>query len=432
MAANDRTNRAVLWKGPGKVVIEERPYPSFVLPDGPQAGRKCHHGAIIRLLTTCICGSDSHMVRGRTDGPDHPVLGHEQMGVVVDIGTDVEYVKVGDVVSVPFNVSCGRCRNCKAGFTNACEYTNPKMPGGGYGYVGLGGWPGGQANYNLIPYADWNLLVIPDAQKHTDKWLDLALLSDVTPTAFDACYRGGVRPGSRVYIAGAGPIGLAAAACCLQLLGAAKVIVADHEAPRLELAKAIGAQTIHLPRTANTLLGFARSVVGEHGVIADALTKLFGIDEIDIAIDAAGFETNGTHGRNRFSDKERAEVLNDCFQVCRPTGTVAIPGVYPRSDNGATEAVGKSGAYTLDYGVAWEKGLQIVQGQCPVMAYNRGLMYAILGGRLQVARYLNPVIIPLEGAPEAYKAFNDGAACKYFIDPNGLLAKAGINNASHA
>jgi len=313
-------------------------------------------------------------------------------------------------------------------FSNACEYTNPKQAGGGYGYVGLGGWPGGQATYNLIPYADWNLLVIPDARKHTEKWLDLALLSDVIPTAYDACYRGNVRPGSRVYIAGAGPIGLAAAAICLQILGAGKVIVSDYEAPRLAQAKAIGAETLHLnpvTKAVHGLTAFVRSIAGEHGTIADALMKTFGTDEIDVGIDAAGFECNGSHGQARCNDPQRAEVINDLFRVVRPTGTVSIPGVYTQSDKGATEPLGKTGGLALEYGVAWEKGLTIVQGQAPIGTYNRELMHAILGGRLQVAKYLNPTIITLDQAPSAYKTFMEGEPRKYFIDPSGMLGAAG-------
>jgi len=429
-------NRAVMYQGPGKdVAVENRPYPTFVVPDGPQAGRKCPHGAIVKLIATCICGSDCHMVRGRTGAPDHPQLGHEMFGEVVEVGPDVEFVKVGDVVSIPFNTACGRCRNCKRMFSNACEYTNPKMPGGGYGYVGLGGWPGGQSNFNLIPYADWNLLVIPDARKHVDKWLDLALLSDVIPTAYDACFRGMVRPGSRVYIAGAGPIGLAAAAICMQILGAAKVIVADYEASRLAQAKAIGAETLHLSPVTKTVHGmtaFVRSIAGEHGTIADALMKTFGTDEIDVGIDAAGFECNGRHGMSRFTDPQRAEVINDLFRVVRPTGFVAIPGVYTQADKGATETLGKAGGLALEDGVAWEKGLSIVQGQAPIGTYNRELMRAILGGRLQVAKYLNPTVITLEQAPQAYKTFMEGEARKYYIDPNGMLAAAGYSTFQHA
>jgi len=425
-----------MFQGPGKdVAVMPRPYPSLFVPDGPQAGRKCNHGAIVRLIASCICGSDCHMVRGRSGDPDHPQLGHEQFGEVVEIGTDVENIKIGDIVSIPFNVACGRCRNCKMRFTNACEYTNPKMPGASYGYVGLGGWPGGLTNFNLIPYADFNLLVIPDARKHMEKWLDLALLSDVIPTAYDACFRGGVRPGARVYIAGAGPIGLAAAACCIQLLGAAKVVVSDYESARLDQAKLIGAETLKLnvvSKAVHGLTSMVRSVAGEHGTIADAMMKVFDSDEIDVSIDAVGFECNGKHGEKRYSDKQRAEVINDCFRITKPTGVVAIPGVYLMKDYGASETMGKVGMLALEYGIAWEKGLTIVQGQCPVMMYNRELMRCILAGRLHVAKYLNPTVISLDQAPEAFRNFMGGAARKYFVDPNGLLAEAGHTPAVHA
>src|SRR5690349_2048215 len=207
------SNRGVVYQGAGKVEVQSIDYPKMVDP----SGRSIQHGAILKNVATNICGSDQHMVRGRTTAPVGLVLGHEITGEVVETGPDVEFIKVGDLVSVPFNIACGRCRNCKEGKTGICENVNPDRPGSAYGYVDMGGWVGGQAEYVLVPYADWNLLKFPDKDQAMEKILDLAMLADIFPTGYHGCVTAGVQPGSTVYIAGAGPVGLAAA-CSAMLL----------------------------------------------------------------------------------------------------------------------------------------------------------------------------------------------------------------------
>jgi glutathione-independent formaldehyde dehydrogenase len=214
-------NRGLAYMGPGVVEIQNIDFPKLIGP----GGRKCDHGVILKLVTTNICGSDQHMVRGRTTAPKGLILGHEITGEVIEAGRDVEYIKVGDIVSVPFNVACGRCRNCKEGNTGICLNVNT-VPGGAYGYVGMGGWIGGQAEYVMVPYADFNLLKFPDKDQAMEKIADLTLLSDILPTGYDGAVNAGVKPGMTVYIAGAGPVGLACAVSC-HLLGAACVIVGD-------------------------------------------------------------------------------------------------------------------------------------------------------------------------------------------------------------
>src|SRR3954453_23133690 len=172
------------------------------------------------------------MVRGRTTAPSGMVLGHENTGEVIEVGPGVEFIKVRAVVSAPFNNACGRCRTCKDGDTGVCLTTNPDRPGAAYGYVDMGGWVGGQAEYVTVPYADWNLLKFPDPAQALEKILDLTMLADIFPTGYHGCYTAGVTTGSTVYIAGAGPVGLAAAASA-QLLGAAVVIVGDLNKERL-------------------------------------------------------------------------------------------------------------------------------------------------------------------------------------------------------
>src|SRR3954452_9650968 len=145
-------NRGVAYIEPGKVEVHETDYPKLELLDGPgvnpaNVGRQLEHGVILKVVTTNICGSDQHMVRGRTTAPPNLVLGHEILGEVVEKGRDVEFIKVGDLCSVPFNIACGRCRNCKEGKTGICLNVNPARPGAAYGYVDMGGWVGGQAEY---------------------------------------------------------------------------------------------------------------------------------------------------------------------------------------------------------------------------------------------------------------------------------------------
>ena len=226
------SNRGVVYVGPGKVEVQSIDFPKLVGP----GGRRCDHGVILKVLTTNICGSDQHMVRGRTTAPAGLVLGHEITGEVIEAGRDVEFIKVGDLISVPFNVACGRCRNCKERATGVCLNVNPARAGGAYGYVDMGGWVGGQAEYVMCPYADFNLLKFPNKEKALAKIRDLTLLSDIFPTGYHGAVTAGVTTGSIVYVAGAGPVGLACAASC-HLLGAAVVIVGDMIPERLAQAK---------------------------------------------------------------------------------------------------------------------------------------------------------------------------------------------------
>jgi glutathione-independent formaldehyde dehydrogenase len=289
-------NRAVVYMGPGRVEIQTTDYPTYEMKDGPgvnkaNVGRKVPHGAILKTVATNICGSDQHMVRGRTTAPEGLVLGHEITGEVVDVGRDVEYIKVGDVASVPFNISCGRCRNCKERKTGVCLNVNPDRPGSAYGYVDMGGWIGGQAEYVLVPYADWNLLPFPDRDQAMEKILDLAMLTDIFPTGYHGCVSAGVTTGSTVYIAGAGPVGLAAATSAW-LLGASVVIVGDLNEERLAQARSFGCETVNISQ----------------GDPAEQVQQILGHDApaigqplVDSAVDAVGFEARP---RRRRTDRD--------------------------------------------------------------------------------------------------------------------------------
>jgi glutathione-independent formaldehyde dehydrogenase len=247
-------NRGIAYMGTGKVEVQDIPFPELVLRDGPgvnpaNIGRQTPHGAILKIVCTNICGSDQHMVRGRTTAPAGLILGHEITGEVIETGRDVEFIKKGDLVSVPFNIACGRCRNCKEGHTGVCLNVNPDRPGSAYGYVDMGGWVGGQAEYALVPYADWNLLKFPDKDQAMAKIKDLTMLSDIFPTGFHGAFSAGVGPGSTVYVAGGGPVGLACAHSA-QFLGAAVVIVGDLIPDRLKQARSFGCETVDLRQDA--------------------------------------------------------------------------------------------------------------------------------------------------------------------------------------
>ncbi|NIH82125.1 formaldehyde dehydrogenase, glutathione-independent [Amycolatopsis viridis] len=403
-------NKAVTYMGPGKVEVETIDYPTFSLKDGPgvhqaNVGREVNHGVILKNVATNICGSDQHMVRGRTTAPEGLVLGHEITGEVVETGRDVEFIKEGDLVSVPFNIACGRCRNCKEGKTGICLNVNPDRPGSAYGYVDMGGWVGGQAEYVMVPYADWNLLKFPDRDQAMEKILDLTMLSDIFPTGFHGCVTSGVGVGSTVYIAGAGPVGLAAAASA-QLLGAAVVIVGDLNEERLAQARSFGCETVDVSQ----------------GDPKDQIEQILGVPEVDCGVDAVGFEARG-HGKEAATEHP-ATVLNSLMDITRAGGALGIPGLYVTGDPGAAEEAARQGSLSIRIGLGWAKSHAFTTGQCPVMRYHRRLMMAILHDRVQIAKAVNATPIPLAEAPRGYQEFDKGAARKYVLDPHGMLTNA--------
>ncbi|ROT94497.1 formaldehyde dehydrogenase, glutathione-independent [Marinobacter sp. R17] len=396
---NNASNRGVVYQGPGHVTVESIAFPQLAL-----GNRRCDHGVILKVLTTNICGSDQHMVRGRTTAPQGLVLGHEITGQIVECGRDVEFLREGDIVSVPFNIACGRCRNCKEGKTGICLNVNPARPGAAYGYVDMGGWVGGQAEYVMVPYADFNLLKFPDRDQAMEKIKDLTLLSDIFPTGFHGCVTAGVGPGSTVYIAGAGPVGLAAAASA-RLLGAACVIVGDMIDERLAQARSFGCETIDLK---------------QDGELPDMLESIVGEPEVDCFVDCVGFEAHacGHHHHH----EQPATVLNSAMQVTRAGGEIGIPGLYVTEDPGAAEAAAQQGSLSMRFGLGWAKSHSFHTGQCPVMKYHRQLMQAILFDRVAIADAVNVQMISLDQAPKGYADFDGGAAKKFVIDPHASVA----------
>jgi glutathione-independent formaldehyde dehydrogenase len=399
-------NRIVVYKGPGQVAVETLPYPKLEVPgevaDAMGMTRKADHGVILKCVSTNICGSDQHMVRGRTTAPVGQTLGHEITGEIVEKGSDVQFLEVGDICSVPFNIACGRCRNCREGQTGICLNVNPARAGSAYGYVDMGGWLGGQADYVMVPFADFNLLKFPDRDAALAKIRDLTMLSDIFPTGYHGAKTAGVTTGSTVYVAGAGPVGLAAAYSA-HLLGAAVVIVGDLNADRLAQARSFGCETVDISADAT---------------LEDQIAEILNTNEVDCAVDAVGFEASG-HGQG--AGEQPAAVLNSIMNATRAGGSLGIPGLYVTGDPGGTDDDAKHGTLKVRLGLGWAKSHSFYTGQCPVLKYNRGLMMSILHDKAHIADAVNATVIGLEDAPQGYAAFDSGVAQKFVLDPHGMV-----------
>ncbi|MCF7548961.1 formaldehyde dehydrogenase, glutathione-independent [Pseudonocardia sp. WMMC193] len=401
-------NRIVVYKEPGVVAVEDHDMPKLEVPADVASAmgmsREAPHAVILKCVSTNICGSDQHMVRGRTTAPPGQTLGHEITGEVVEKGSDVQFLQIGDIVTVPFNIACGRCRNCRAGDTGVCLNVNPGRAGSAYGYVDMGGWEGGQADFVMVPFADFNLLRFPDRDAALAKIRDLTMLSDIFPTGYHGAYTAGVTTGSTVYVAGAGPVGLAAAYSA-QLLGAAVVIVGDLNAERLAQARSFGCETVD---------------VGQDATLEDQVAQILDTNEVDCAVDAVGFEASGHGG----GEERPAQVLNDIMTITRAAGRLGIPGLYVTGDPGASDPDAKEGTLKVRLGLGWAKSHSLTTGQCPVLTYNRGLMMSILHDKAHIADAVNATVIGLEDAPRGYQEFDRGAARKYVLDPHGMVPAA--------
>src|ERR671912_2165343 len=397
-------NRVVVYKGPGEVAVEDIEYPKLEVPEEVAGAMgmtvEAPHAVILRIVATNICGSDQHMVRGRTTAPVGQTLGHEITGEVVEKGNDVQFINEGDICSVPFNIACGRCRNCNERLSGVCLNVNPARAGSAYGYVDMGGWVGGQAEYVTVPFADYNLLKFPDRDQALEKILDLTMLSDIFPTGYHGATCAGVTTGSTVYVAGAGPVGLAAAYSA-QVLGAAVVIVGDRNEERLAQARSFGCETVN---------------VGEDAALSDQIAEIVGEPEVDCAVDAVGYEASGRGG-----EEAPAVVLNQIQSVTRAGGSLGIQGMYVTDDPGASDPDAQQGTLKICFGLGWAKSHFFYTGQCPVKKYNRNLMMSILHDKAHIADAVNATVVTLDEAPEGYKDFDKGAAKKYVLDPNGYI-----------
>ncbi len=362
--------RALVYQGPFAVSVEDVPEPKIEkLGD-----------AIVRITTANICGSDLHMYEGRTDVEQGKILGHENMGVVVDVGAAVERVKVGDRVSLPFNIACGICRSCEQGLTGFCLRVNPGMAGAAYGYASMGPYAGGQAEYLRVPYADFNALLLPEGDEHE---LDYTMLSDIFPTGYHGTELAGVAPGDTVVVFGAGPVGLLAAYSAT-LRGASMVMCVDQIPSRLALCEQIG--VIPVNRAAGDVVEQVKELTDGQGA--------------DKGVEAVGYQAHDPQG-----DEQPDMVLNDLVACVRFTGAIGVVGVYVPEDPGARSELAKQGKLPFDMGAFFQKGLRMASGQCNVKAYNRQLRDLITKGRARPS-FLVSHELPLEEAPTGYDHFD--------------------------
>jgi glutathione-independent formaldehyde dehydrogenase len=364
--------RAVVYRKPFEVAVEDVPEPKLEHPND----------VLVRITSSCICGSDLHMYEGRTAAEPGIVFGHENLGVIEEAGPGVAALQAGDRVVMPFNVACGFCKNCQAGFTGFCLTVNPGFAGGAYGYVAMGPYPGGQAEYLRVPYADFNCLKLPPGTEHES---DYALLADIFPTGYHGCELADVRPGETVAVYGAGPVGLMAAYCA-QLRGASAVFVVDRVPERLAKAQSIGAVPIDFTA----------------GDPAEQIKGLTGGEGVDKGVDAVGYQATSGHDHSK---EEPATVLNSLIESVRPTGALGVPGLYVPSDPGGVDEAAQRGQLLVSIGKLFEKGLRVGTGQANVKRYNRQLRDMITAGRAKPSFVVSHEL-PLGEAPDAYRKFD--------------------------
>ena len=364
--------KAVVYEGPFTVSVEQVPDPRIQAPTD----------AIVRITTSNICGSDLHMYEGRTNVEKGKVLGHENMGVVEEVGDALNRVSVGDRVSVPFNVACGTCRNCVDGWTAFCLRTNPTegIDGAAYGYASMGPYDGGQAEFLRVPYADFQLLELPPGTDHEN---DFTMLSDIFPTGWHGTELAGMRPGDRVVVFGAGPVGLLAAHSAM-IRGASQVFVVDNKRDRLALAEQIGATPVDFSQ-------------------ADPVEQV--LDATDGRGADSGVEAVGYQAHDATGEEHPELVLDNLVNCVRSTGGIGVVGVYVPEDPGAANELARQGRIAWQYGTFFSRGHHMGTGQCPVMRYNRRLRDLIIAGRARPS-FLVSHELPLDQAPEGYDHFD--------------------------
>jgi len=392
--------KAVCWMGKHDIQVHDMPDPKLL-------SRK---DAIVQISSTAICGSDLHLYNGHVPTmKSHDILGHEFMGEVMEVGPDVKNFRVGDRVLAPFPIACGCCYFCSAGFTAACDNSNPNagqmeevisQSGSAiYGYSHLyGGYDGGQAEYARVPSADSNLFKLP--QGIPDE--KLLFLTDVFPTGFQAADQALVARDSVVAIWGGGPVGQFAAVSA-RLLGAAQIIMVDHVTARLDLAeRGAGAERLDFEKDT------------EDSDVVEQIKMRTGGRGADVCIDAVGMEALG-HGVGAIVDhaktilrmeNDRPNALRQAIMACRKGGIVSVPGVY----GGLADS--------LPLGQAFGKGLRFALGQTHVHRYLPKLLDYVVRGDVDPSFIISHQV-PIDRAPEMYDLFNrrDGGCTKVILKP---------------
>ncbi|KAJ0106812.1 glutathione-independent formaldehyde dehydrogenase [Diaporthe amygdali] len=392
------TMKAVNYSGPFKVTVQDVEAPRIEHPDD----------VIVKVTTSAICGSDLHMYEGRTGAQPGITFGHENMGIVEEVGSGVTLLEKGDRVVMPFNVADGRCRNCEEGKTAFCTGVNPGFAGGAYGYVAMGPYRGGQAQYLRVPYADFNALKLPPGTEHE---ADFILLADIFPTGWHGVTLSGFQPGESVAVFGGGPVGLMAAYSAV-LRGASRVFLVDRVKERLDAASKIGAEAVSF----------------EEFDPVERIIELNG-GMVDRSVDAVGYQAVSKGGSSEVPNI----VLENMIKVTRPCGGLGIPGLYVPTDPGAPDKAAGEGMISLSFGKLFEKGLSLATGQCNVKAYNRYLRDLIIAGKAKPSFVVSHEI-DIDEAPTAYEKFDKRIEgyTKVLIHPNGPIASTGGDSSKGA
>lgn len=390
--------KAVCWMGPEKVSVETVPDPRILNP----------RDAIVRITSTCICGSDLHLYNGFMPTMEQgDILGHEFMGEVVEVGSAIksDKLKVGDRVVVPFTIACGRCFFCERQLWSSCDNSNPNYwiaeslmgysPSGLFGYTHmLGGYAGGQSQYARVPFADVGPLKVPEGIPDEK----LVFLSDIFPTGYFGAENAEIEQGDTVAIWGCGPVGQFAIRSAF-MLGAERVIAIDKVPERLEMARAGGAETINY-EDVDDLIQVLKDMTGSIGP--------------DSCIDAVGMEADG-HGLIYTMDRvkqalrmqtDRPFVLRQCIQACRKGGTVSVPGVYGGF------------ADMIPVGAFMNKGITMKTGQTHMMQFMQPLLDRVQRGDIDPS-FVMSHRVPINQAPKMYKVFRDKQdhCTKVVLDP---------------
>jgi threonine dehydrogenase-like Zn-dependent dehydrogenase len=389
--------KAVCWMGKEDIQVHDVPDPKILNP----------RDAIIRITSTCICGSDLHLYDGYMPTLEAgDILGHEFMGEVVEVGpgVDKEKLKVGDRVVVPFTIACGSCNPCKQQLWSLCDNSNPnawiaeKMmgysPSGLFGYTHMmGGYAGGQAQYARVPFADVGPVKIPAGLRDEQ----VVFLTDIFPTGYMGAENCNIQSGDTVAIWGCGPVGQFAIRSAF-MLGAERVIAIDRVPERLAMAEAGGAETFNF----------------EQVDIPDALRDMTGNRGPDSCMDAVGMEAWG-HGALFLYDRtklamrmtqDRPTVLRECIMTCKKGGTVSVPGVYGGFDD------------KIPLGAFMNKGLTLKTGQTHMMRYMKPLLERVEAGDIDPS-FVVSHRLSIDEAPGAYKMFRDkeDGCTKVVLDP---------------
>jgi glutathione-independent formaldehyde dehydrogenase len=359
---------------------------------------------LIRVTSTGICGSDLHMFEGRTEMEKGTVLGHENMGVIEQVGSSVKSLHPGDRVVIPFNIACGSCFNCARGATHACLYANPDAPSAGYGYSGMGPYRGGQAELLRVPWGEFNCLKLP-GRPGDELEDDFLLLSDVFPTGYHGTELAHVEPGSTVAVFGAGPVGLLAGYSAL-LRGASEVYVVDSVPERLEKVRFMGAIPVDFTRgdPVEQIQALRQKNARHAAALRPGEEKMAGVM---CGIDAVGYQSRDAAKSDAYSGPENpTQVMEWLAKLVNPAGFLGIVGVYLSPDPGAKDKKKKQGVYELPWAAIFNKAITVGTGQCPVKRYNVFLRDLIIAGRAKPS-FIVSHRLPLGEAPDAYRRFDE-------------------------